>query len=72
MTPSSAQRTPFRRAFFDHGHLCVETRPGECWYLPNPLPDGQRYDPALMLPRVVAEGAVNLARWRRMNDGHGD
>ena len=62
-----SERTPFRRAFVDHETLCVETGPGETWYLPNPLADGQRYDPALMLPRVVAEGAVNLARWRRMD-----
>lgn len=65
--PSAAVTAPFRRAFIDHGHVCVETEPGECWYLPNPTPEGRAYECREMLTAVIAAKRVNLQRWKRMN-----
>jgi hypothetical protein len=58
--------TAFRRAFTDHGTVCVETGPGEVWYLPNGQDGAPRYDCQVVFERVRAAKAVNLDRWRRM------
>jgi hypothetical protein len=53
----------FRRVFIQHEHLCVETAPGEEWALPNPTPEGKRYDPVRLRAAVIKAGSVDLSRW---------
>jgi hypothetical protein len=64
--------TTFRRAFIDHGAVCVEVSPGKIWYLPNPataadLRRGPRsYDPVKILKAIVTAGQINLELWKRI------
>jgi hypothetical protein len=61
--------TTFRRAFVLRSErVAVEVAPGEVWALPNPTPEGRRYDPAAVLRRVIEAGEVDLARWARAQE----
>lgn len=63
----SAPSVTFRRALIDRetGCVCVETRRGEFWHMPNPTSDGRSYDPDRILAAVVKAGRVHLDRWER-------
>ena len=56
----------FRRAFTDHGTVCVETGPGAVYYLPNGQDGAPRYDTQSVFERVKAAKQVNLEHWRKM------
>jgi hypothetical protein len=58
--------TAFRRAFLDHYNVCVETAPGEFWFLPNPTEDGRHYDRDRVLAAVIASKKIDLEKWKRM------
>jgi hypothetical protein len=56
----------FRRVFIDHSNVCIELGPDNAYYLPNPTPEGRRYDPKKMMKNVIAAKQVDLERWRKM------
>ena len=58
--------TPFRRLWIEHGELCCEVRADQRYRLPNPTPEGRRYDPAAVYDRVRAVKTIDLNRWELM------
>ena len=61
-------RAYFRRAYIADGCVGIEVGRDECFYLPNPNRAGQRYDPEVLLRRVIDARRVDLNNWRRREE----
>ena len=62
------ERTKICRAWATQRTVRIETAPGVVWEMPNPTPEGKTYHPDSVLSAVRAVGAVDLERWRRVED----